>query len=220
MRLKKILTITAITLVVIIGVLAAIPFLFKDKIIAAVKTAANQSLTATLDFRDVNISVFRHFPQLSVGLEGLEITNGPGPFEGVKLVKCERLDVTVDLFTAISGDNISIKGLYFDKPEIKVYALSNGDTNYDITKPVPEAAPAAESSGAIKLEYYEITDGKILYDDRSLEMIAELEGVQHSGSGNFAGDLYDFVMETDADKLSVCKVDVGLAEPPIPSKAC
>ena len=203
MRLKKILTITAITLVVIIGVLVAIPFLFKDKIIAAVKTAANQSLTATLDFRDVNISVFRHFPQLSVGLEGLEITNGPGPFEGVKLVKCERLDVTVDLFTAISGDNISIKGLYFDKPEIKVYALSNGDANYDITKPVPEAAPAAESSGAIKLEYYEITDGKILYDDRSLEMIAELEGVQHSGSGNFAGDLYDFVMETDADKLSV-----------------
>ncbi|MFM8373351.1 MAG: AsmA family protein, partial [Bacteroidota bacterium] len=116
MRLKKILTITAVTLVVIIGVLAAIPFLFKDKIIAAVKTAANESLTATLDFRDVNISVFRHFPKLSVGLEGLEITNGPGPFEGVKLVKCERLDVTIDLFSAISGDDISIKGLYFDKP--------------------------------------------------------------------------------------------------------
>ncbi|MFM7152900.1 MAG: AsmA family protein, partial [Bacteroidota bacterium] len=131
MRLKKILTITAVTLVVIIGVLAAIPFLFKDKIIAAVKTAANESLTATLDFRDVNISVFRHFPKLSVGREGLEITNGPGPFEGVKLVKCDRLDVTIDLFSAISGDNISIKGLYFDKPEIKVYALSNGDANYD-----------------------------------------------------------------------------------------
>lgn len=203
MRLRKILTITAVTLVVFIGALAAIPFLFKDKIIAAVKTAANESLTAALDFRDVNISVFRHFPKLSVGLEGLEITNGPGPFEGVKLVKCERLDVTVDLFSAVSGDNISINGLYFNKPEIKVYALSNGDANYDITKPAPETTPAETSSGAIKLEYYEITDGKIFYDDRSLEMVAELEGVQHSGSGNFAGDLYDFVMETDAAKLSL-----------------
>ncbi len=203
MRLRKILTITAVTLVVFIGALAAIPFLFKDKIIAAVKTAANENLTATLDFRDVNISVFRHFPKLSVGLEGLEITKGPGPFEGVKLVKCERLDVTVDLFSAVSGENISINGLYFNKPEIKVYALSNGDANYDITKPAPETTPAETSSGAIKLEYYEITDGKIFYDDRSLEMVAELEGVQHSGSGNFAGDLYDFVMETNADKLSV-----------------
>ena len=77
MRLRKILTITAITLVVIIGVLAAIPFLFKDKIIAAVKTAANENLTATLDFKDVNISVFRHFPKLSVGLEGLKSPTVP-----------------------------------------------------------------------------------------------------------------------------------------------
>jgi uncharacterized protein involved in outer membrane biogenesis len=99
MRIKKILIAIGITFVILIGALAALPYLFKEEIIAQVKTTANENLTAKLDFTDVDFSIFRHFPKLSVGLEGLEITNGPGPFEGVKLVKCERLDVAVDLFS-------------------------------------------------------------------------------------------------------------------------
>ena len=80
--MKKVLFGLAIFLFLILGSLIAIPFLFKDEIIAQVKAAANESLTAKLEFSDVDISIFRNFPKLSVGLENLEITNGPGPFEG------------------------------------------------------------------------------------------------------------------------------------------
>ncbi|MDX1912167.1 MAG: AsmA family protein, partial [Saprospiraceae bacterium] len=167
--MKKILFGIAIFLFLLLAAMIAIPYLFKDEIVTQVKTAANESLTAKLDFSDVDISIFRHFPQLSIGLEGLDITNGPGPFEGVKLVKCERLDVAVDLWSAIFGDKVVIKGLFFKKPDIKVYALSNGQANYDITKPEPETKTPATSSGEsapVKLERYGIEDGKILYDDR------------------------------------------------------
>lgn len=202
--MKKVLFGLAITLVLLLGALIALPYFFKDEIIAQVKAAANESLTATVDFKDVDISVFRHFPQLSIGLEGLDITNGPGPFAGVKLVQCERLDVAVDLWSAIFGSEVIIKGLYFQKPDIRVYALSDGSANYDITKPEPEGAAASTSeSSPIKLEHYGITDGKLLYDDRSLDMRAELDGLNHSGSGEFASDLYDFVMKTTVDRLTV-----------------
>jgi uncharacterized protein involved in outer membrane biogenesis len=133
--MKKVLFGIAIFIFLLMASLIAIPYLFKDEIIAQVKTAANKRLTAKLEFSDVNISIFRHFPQLSLGLEGLDITNGPGPFEGVKLVKCERLDIAVDLWTAIFRQEVIIQGLFFKKPDIKVYALSNGQANYDINKP-------------------------------------------------------------------------------------
>jgi hypothetical protein len=204
MRIKKILIAIGITFVILIGALAALPYLFKEEIIAQVKTTANENLTAKLDFTDVDFSIFRHFPKLSVGLEGLEITNGPGPFEGVKLVKCERLDVAVDLFSALFGDNMTINGLYFKKPEIKVYVLSNGAANYDITKPEPATTTSTESSsGAMTLEHYGISEGSILYDDRGLDMRAEMEGLEHNGSGEFGTDLYDLVMQTGIEKLSV-----------------
>ena len=194
--MKKVLLGILIFFALLIGALIAIPYFFKDEIIAQVKTAANESLTAKLDFKDVDISVFRHFPKLSIGLEGLEVTNGPGPFNGVKLVQCQRLDVAVDLWSAIFGSEVVIKSLYFNKPDIKVYALSNGQANYDITKPddaADKSAATAESS-PIKLEHYEIEDGTIFYDDRGLDMKAELQGLNHSGSGKFTADIYDLVM--------------------------
>ncbi len=203
--MKKLLFGIAIFFVLLIGALVALPYFFKDEIIAQVKTAANESLTATVDFKDVDISVFRNFPKLSVGLEGLEVTNGPGPFEGVKLVQCERLDVAVDLWSAIFGSEVIVKGLYFQKPDIRVFVLSNGDANYDITKPEPAGSttPTSAESSPIKLERYGITDGKILYDDRGLDMRAELDGLDHTGSGEFTADLYDFVMKTAVERLSV-----------------
>ncbi|MCY7330617.1 MAG: AsmA family protein, partial [Saprospiraceae bacterium] len=200
--MKKILFGLAVFFVLLIGVLFAVPYLFKDEITAQIKKAANESLHATLDFKDVDLSVFRHFPKLSVGLEGLDIT-GVGAFDGVKLVQCERLDVTVDLWSAIFGNQVDIKGLFFKRPDIRVYVLSDGSANYDITKPEDVTKPSATGQGStIRLERYAIEDGKLLYDDRSLDMRAELLGLEHEGSGEFTADIYDLVMKTAVQKAS------------------
>jgi Uncharacterized protein involved in outer membrane biogenesis len=110
--MKKLLIGIAIFLAVLLGAMFAIPYLFKDEIVEQVKVSANESLTAKLDFSDVDVSLFRNFPKLSVGLKDLEVTNGPGPFEGVKLVRCERLDLAVDLWSAIFGDEVVINGIF------------------------------------------------------------------------------------------------------------
>ena len=204
--MKKVLFGIAIFLFLLLAAAVAIPYLFKDQIIEQVKTAANESLTAQLEFSDVSISIFRNFPKLSIGLEGLVITNGPGPFEGVKLVQCERLDVAVDIMSAIFGDKVIINGLFFKKPDIKIYALSNGQANYDITKPDDALSPSTPDSGEtapVKLEKYGIEDGKLLYDDRGLDMKVELAGLNHTGSGEFSSILYDLTMKTNIAKLSL-----------------
>lgn len=202
--MKKFLFGIAIVFVLVLGALASLPYFFKDEIVAQVKQAANESLTATLDFKDVSLSVFRHFPQLSIGLQGLDIT-GTGQFEGVKLIQCEELDLAIDLWSAIFDNRVIIKGLYLNKPDIRVYVLEDGSANYDITKPEPAGTTAASSSESnpIRLEHYAISDGKILYDDRSLDMRADLLGITHEGSGEFTADIYDLVMKTEVEKLSV-----------------
>ncbi|MBL7774362.1 MAG: AsmA family protein, partial [Saprospiraceae bacterium] len=201
--MKKILFGIAVVLMLLLGALAALPFLFKDQIVEQVKQTANESLTARLDFKDVSLSVFRHFPKLSIGLQELDIT-GTGAFDGVKLIQCKQMDVAIDLWSAIFGDQVVIKGFFLNEPKIRVYVLEDGSANYDITKPTPEtaAAPEAESS-PIRLERYAIKNGQLLYDDRSLAFRMELQGLNHEGSGEFTADIYDLVTQTQVEKLSV-----------------
>lgn len=202
--MKKVLIGLSVILLLLLGTMIAIPFFFKDDIVEAVKKAANEELTAKVDFSDVDLSLFRNFPKLSVGLKNLSVVNGPGPFEGVNLIKADQLDVAVDVWEAVFNNNIIIKGLSIQQPNIKVYALSNGAANYDITKPAPEEETTATTeSSPIKLEFYEIENGSILYDDRSLDMVAEMKGLDHEGKGNLAADIYDLVMTTNIKQLSV-----------------
>jgi len=67
--LRKFLKILLVVIVVLVVAAFAIPYFFKDKIMAIVKTELNKQLNAKVDFKDVDLSLFRHFPRLAVGLE-------------------------------------------------------------------------------------------------------------------------------------------------------
>ena len=66
--LKKILKITAICLAVLIALAFTLPFVFKGKILALARNQVNKNVNATVDFSDVDISLFRHFPRLAVAM--------------------------------------------------------------------------------------------------------------------------------------------------------
>ena len=67
--MKKGLKIAAITVGVIIILMFLLPFAFQGKIADIVKTEGNKMLNAQFDFKNLNISLFRNFPQASVTLE-------------------------------------------------------------------------------------------------------------------------------------------------------
>jgi hypothetical protein len=58
---RKILIIIGIV-VLVFGILAALPFLFKDKLLVKVKATINEQVNAEVDFKDFNLSLFSHFP--------------------------------------------------------------------------------------------------------------------------------------------------------------
>jgi hypothetical protein len=92
-----------ITIGIIIGLLLVtaiiIPVFFKDKIMAVVKQQLNEQLLATTDFKDVDISIFRNFPRLSVGIQDLSVV-GRDDFKGDTLIAAKSIDIAVDLMKA------------------------------------------------------------------------------------------------------------------------
>jgi hypothetical protein len=184
--------------------LASIPFLFKDRITQMAKDGINRQINAKVDFKEVDLSVFRSFPDMSLDLKGLTV-EGVGIFEGVPLVKTDRLSLRLDLLNILTNTRpVKIKGFHLEKPFVNVLVLEDGTANYNITKPDSSTATAApQEEMKIALKKYSISDGHIVYRDKSLGFFTEMEHMNHEGTGNFTSDIYDLNTKTTIPEFTV-----------------
>ncbi|MFT4761040.1 MAG: hypothetical protein ACI9XO_003586 [Paraglaciecola sp.] len=201
---KRILLVLLVLIVLFVGVLVVIPYFFKDEILATVKTEINKSVNATVDFADVDISLLRSFPDLSLKLENYEVI-GVGEFEGVKLMGGESFGLTMDVMSAINSDTqpLEIKSINLEKPEIHVIVLPNGNANYDIAKATAEKEATENLEMQIDLQAYSINEGVIIYDDQRGDIYLEINGLDHEGEGDFTLEVFDLATTTDIAEMTV-----------------
>jgi hypothetical protein len=200
--LKRILAILGILLVLLLAAAIAIPLLFGDKLKAMAKQEMNKQLKAPSGFEDVSISFFRHFPKLSVGLDKLYIT-GPDNFAADTLVSAKRIDVAVNLFSLIGSGPIKVSRVVLEEPSIHAIIGKDGTVNWDIMKESEETENTDTSSSGfnLDLQQYEINNGLIRYEDRQGNMFASINGLNHTGSGNFNAE--QFLLETKTEAAAV-----------------
>jgi len=176
--MKKLFLGLVFLLLLTIAAAIAVPFIFKDDILKAVKDGANENLNATVDFSDVDISLFRDFPNVSVGLENLKIS-GQKDFDNIDLITADRFDLALDFWSVWNGGNpLKINGINIDKPVLNIFVLEDGKANYDITKPSDDTE---SSDFLINLDEYSISDGVIHYEDKSLGFLMDMKGIDHTG---------------------------------------
>lgn len=202
--LRKFLKIVLIVFVVLVAAAVAIPYLFKDKIMAIVKTELNKQLNAKVDFKDVDISLIRHFPRLAVGLEELQIIN-VAPFEGDTLLAVKKIDAALNLMSVIKGDKMTIYNVTLDQPRVNAIVAANGDANWNITKPDTAQATAdtaASKPFSMSLERYKVSDAYINYDDRQGNMQMIVDHLTHEGKGDFTQDLFTLETSTTAEAIT------------------
>src|SRR3569833_2778130 len=95
-----------------------------------------------------------------------------------------------NLMSVISGDQIKIVGVSLNKPLIVTKFAKNGSMSWDIMFPSTDTVKTAEepSKFNISVEKWEIIDGRIIYDDKTMPMYAEVLHLDHSGKGDFTQD--------------------------------
>lgn len=202
MKLKKILKIVAISLAVIIALLAVSPFLFKGKLIAMVKTALNENLNAVVDFESVDLSLLKSFPRANLTIKKLSIVNLE-PFKGDTLANIETTTLRMSIKELFKGEGeaMNINSISIDNANVNLISNKDGFVNYDIAK--ESETPTNENANAsglnIALENYEITNSRLRYLDQESNMLLNISNLQHSGSGNLTGDTT--VLETTSEAL-------------------
>ncbi len=204
--MKKALKIFGITIVVLFLILLILPFALKGKIVELIKAQANENLNAQVDFSDVRLSLIRNFPNLSVGIEELSLI-GIEDFEGDTLTYMDELFLTVNVMSAIRGDEIEIKTIDLRRPVINILIHEDGKANYDIAKESDsieeEESAEAASDVNLNIKSYSIIDGRVVYDDASLGFYLLLHGLDHRGNGDFSQEVFTLYTQSSIEAVDV-----------------
>ncbi len=207
---QKVLRILGILLVVIIGLVIALPFFLEGKIADIIKNKVNQNVKATLDFEEANLSLIKSFPDAYVDLKGVSLVN-KAPFEGDTLFSSVDIELEMaikELFKS-AEEPIGIKKLALDKAKLHIKVDDQENTNYDIAlKGVETAAKSKEdatSNFTLDLQEYTITNSEVIYDDFSTGMHLVISEMNHSGFGDLS--LEDSRLQTKTDALVSFEMD-------------
>ncbi len=190
--MKKILKVTSIILLVIVLFLFFAPMLFKGKIKELITTQAGEYLNAKLEFADLDLSLFRSFPALSIRIDELSLS-GVEEFDKDTLVAFNYFQTDVNLMSVAFGDAIEIKAIILNEPKVLAKVLKNGKANWDIVKEDTTAVEevdtmASGSKFKISLKKFEIINAKIIYDDAEGDIYAAMDGLDFYLKGDMTQD--------------------------------
>lgn len=210
--MKKIFRILGILFLLLIILLVAAPFLFKNRIVQTVKDNVNESLNARVDFGDFDLTLFKNFPDFTFEIEDITV-DGIAAFDSTRLASLGTTSFTLDIMSVIKGDKMKIKGVSIDEAYLNAIVLEDGTANYDIIKESEgeeaEVETDVREEYIIQLEEYELTNSEIIYDNRALATYIRLDGLGHRGDGELTDKRYDLNTLTTANTVDVSYEGVG-----------
>ncbi len=213
--MKKFFKILAIVILVLVALIIALPFVFQGKIVQIVKDEINKSVNARVDFSSARLSLIRSFPDFSLSLNKLEIT-GNEPFAGDTLFYTDNLRLTVDLGSVFRGSPYEIKSVSINNPALNLMVLADGSYNWDIMLPVeelPEAAeelPPDEDALFFNLKALTLNNGRVRYDDKEMDFVLLLTGLDGQLSGSLSMGLSDIYAQATAKNLVMIYEDLAV----------
>lgn len=186
--MKKALKIFGFILLTILILLIATPFIFESKLKELVKKTMNENLNAQVDFEDIDLTMFRSFPQATLVIDNLSIINNE-PFKGDTLAigKEVTLEMSIKELFKGSGEPKRIDELKLDNAYVNIRIDSLGNNNYDIA--IEDTTATAGNQGfSLDLKHYEITNSRVKYLDEQAKIVLDVQNLNHEGTGDFSLD--------------------------------
>jgi hypothetical protein len=201
--MKKILLIFLSIFLLIIAALFLFPYFFKSKIKAKVDAEIAKKIDAKVYYGDLNLTVFKNFPQITVSLSDFGII-GNAPFLGDTLVAAKAFNTSFDLMSIFKESQIKINGLGLYQPKILIKTLKDGSNNCNIyQQSTDNKADTTSSAFSASLNNWEITDGQIIYDNRQLPAFVKFSKINHRGKGDIMSKVFDLDSKTTIENSDI-----------------
>lgn len=186
--MKRILIFTLTTVFLIIAAAVVLPIIYKDDVIKIVKQEINKNVNAEVNFSSVSLSLFRSFPNFSLGIQDLTV-RGEDVFQYDTLAQIPQFHATIDLLSVVGSGPFKVVNITLREPKIKVVVLEDGSANYDIaagSDEMPGEKPTGAQSEEVVMimQKVNIVDADIIYDDATIPVRVEARNLDHILKGD------------------------------------
>ena len=202
--MKKALKISGLIFLTLLLILILAPFLFQNKIKKEVKILANKTLKSELNFTDMNVSFFSHFPNLTLTLTNFSL-KGSAPFEKDTLISAHEISFGVNV-ASLFGKTIRITRIYFERAKINILYNEHGIPNYNVYESVDTITSTDKTSspGAeLKIEHIFFKNCQVVYADPSIPVRVEAMGLNYSGVSQLTSDIFNLTSDVKIDSLDL-----------------
>jgi AsmA protein len=193
---------TGIGLATILSLMFLTPIIFSDKLKEEIKKTANKKLAGEMNYSDVNVSFFKHFPSLTITLNDFSLA-GSAPFQKEELIKAKETSFGINLTSLIFGESIKIDEIYLSNSIINIKVNKEGLANYNVYIAEEETKKEEEESSAIKLDHIEIINSQLTYDDQSTQLHLDVFGFNYLGKGDLSEAIFDLSSKAKIEKLNL-----------------
>jgi AsmA protein len=206
--MKKAVKITVITFAVILFILMFLvlsPLIFREKFAAIVKSSANKELKTQMNFSEMNVSFFRHFPNLTITLTDFSLRSS-SPFNADTLISAHDISFGVNLRSLISGP-LKITRVYVNKGRVLMQYNESGASSFEVYNAAPDTAEESDSAAsgpvAFQINYIVFIQTDFIYSDLSIPLKVEVHGINYRGESKLNNDILKLNSRVRIDSLDL-----------------
>ncbi|MBR9860305.1 hypothetical protein GYB22_06070 [bacterium] len=199
--MKKFLIGLLMFIILLLAAAVFLPYLFKDRIISAIKAEANKNITAQIDFdQNIAINIFRSFPDLYLGVNKISLVSSDSSFKSDTLVYCEKAELRLDLLELYKNQKYIVRSLNLNKAAINLEVNKDTIENWDIF-----VSEDSTESSEITLEFDKISldECRFTYADYVYNIFSSAEDIYHTSTGVYSSDSMRLASESGLSKFNL-----------------
>jgi hypothetical protein len=174
----------------------------KDSLLAKARATVNARINGTLDIGQIDISLFSHFPAVTIRLTNISLRDSAWPRHRHDLVKAARLDIGCAPLRSLFKGRLELNKLSLEHGTIYFFTDSTGYSNTYLFKPRPGAREEKSAGGSPR--EIELTDIHWVIEQQDRHKLFDLDVRRlKTGISRQDRDLrFDATMTLEADSLS------------------
>jgi uncharacterized protein involved in outer membrane biogenesis len=166
-KVRKFILYTFGTLLVLILLVTALGFIYQDKIINLIVSEINKDLNTKVEVKKIELSLFRHFPEVTIVFNDVVVDESFKPSTG-PLLTADKIHLTFNLFD-ILRENYTVKKIYLSNGSLALTHDKQGNGNYQVFR--EGTREKGNSSLKLNLEKISAENFEFIFQDLRNEQV-------------------------------------------------
>lgn len=174
------------------------PGLIERRVERLLRAGLADAVDADVAIGGIGLAIWSDLPRVGLVLTDVVVTNR-APFEGTELARLPRVELGIDLLSAISGSTLTIERAYATGATVAVVYDASGRANWDVLA----RSDSDEEPYRLRLEDVALDDLRITWADQATGLLTEVEDVDVQATADLTQDVATVVSRGTVASLTV-----------------